>query len=336
MYPELTQFKNWLKCQFPSSSVSVHYSSDLALFFSNIKKSPSDITPQDVDRYISHSQRQGHRSSTINRRLSALRTFDYFLSIVCDSPSVCPVLPRHRLRKSHPLPRGVSDSEIETLFTRIDSSRDKAIFLLMLDCGLRVGEVHHLLIDEIFFENPPHLIVHGKGGKQRIVYLSTPAQEALQGWLTSRPVSNDRAVFISEHGKRLSVAGIQYLLSGYCKKAGIKLTAHQLRHTFGSRMAEVKLPLTSLQSLLGHKSVRTTQIYVHLSNVHLQTEYNRAISQVVTPAPIIVAAKNTKRCHCSKPKEINWKGYFEDLPDWLTVMIHGYCSQYSQANDPIQ
>jgi site-specific recombinase XerD len=337
MYPELTQFKNWLKCQYPESSVSVHYSSDLALFFSFIKKPPSEITSQDVDRYISYSRKLGHRPSTINRRLSALRTYYYFLSIICDSPSADPILPRHRLRKSRPLLRAVSDSHINTLFAHMESPRDKAMFLLMADCGLRVGEVHHLsIIDDIFFENPPHLIVHGKGGKQRIVYLSPPAQEALQVWLSSRPVNNDRAIFISEQGERLSVAGIQYLLRGYCKKAGIKLTAHQLRHTFGRRMAEAHLPLTTLQALLGHKDVRTTQIYVRLSDSHLQAEYDRAMAKIISPPSTGNMVRNTKRRHFPKTEEINWSGYLGNLPAWLVEPIHAYGSRYSQAKNPIQ
>jgi site-specific recombinase XerD len=336
MYPELNQFKNWLKCQYSTSSASVHYSSDLALFFSFAKKPPSSITPQDVDYYIAQSLRQEHRPSTINRRLSALRTFYYFLSMNCDAPSVCPVLPRHRLRKSYPLPRDVSDSDIERLFHRIDSSRDKAMLLLMLDCGLRVGEVHHLSLDDLHFENPPHLLVRGKGGKQSIVYLSPPTQKILHHWLVSRPVTKDRAVFISEHGKRLSVPGIQYLLRGYCEKAEVHFTCHQLRHTFGRRMAEAKLPLTSLQSLLGHKSVRTTQIYVHLSNRHLQNEYDSAISKIVTVKPTYTAVSNTNRVNLPKPKAINWNCYLGKVPNWLAGLIRACCSHYPQAKDPIQ
>src|SRR5215216_1072806 len=103
MYPKLTQFKNWLNCQYLNSSASVHYSSDLALFFSYIKKRPSCITPQDVDYYVTNSLRKRHKPSTINRRLSALRTFCYFLSITEDVLTACPVLSRHRLRKSYPL-----------------------------------------------------------------------------------------------------------------------------------------------------------------------------------------------------------------------------------------
>ena len=336
MYQELAQFKNWLNCQYPGSSASVHYSSDLALFFSFVKKQPSKITAADVDRYSSYSLRLGHRPSTINRRLSALRTFYYFLSVICDFPAVCPVLPRHRLRKSYPLPRDVNDADIRTLFRQIDNPRDKAMFLLMLDCGLRVGEVRHLSLDDLHYDDLPHLIVHGKGGKQRITYLSPPAQEALQDWLASRPVSNERAVFISEHGKRLAVSGIQFVMRSYCEKTGVHFTCHQLRHTFGRRMGEADLPLTSLQSLLGHKSVRTTQIYVHLSNVHLQAEYDKAIPISIPPHPL-AGVENTKtKRYLPKPREVNWDSYLHDLLRWLAALIQAYCLRPSQANDPVQ
>lgn len=336
MYPELTQFSNWLKRQYSTSSASVHYSSDLALFFTYIKKKPSSITSQDVDRYVTNSSRKGNKPSTINRRLSALRTFYYFLSMTCDSPPACPVLSRHRLRKSHPIPRDVSEANVKTFMVQVESLRDKAIFLLMLNCGLRVGEVHRLSLDDLLFENPAHLMVHGKGGKQRIAYLSHPTQKALELWLESRPVSNDRAVFISEHGKRLTVSGIQYLLRGYCEKARIKLTAHQFRHTFGRRMAEANLPLTALQALLGHKSVRTTQIYVHLADQYLQTQYDLAIAKFVPPPALATTLEQTRRTYLPKRRTINWKSYLADLPDWLTSLIRADGSRHSQTHDPIQ
>ncbi len=335
MYPELTQFKNWLKCQYSTSIASVHYTSDLALFFSFVKKPPSVISPQDVSCYIANSQQKGHSHSTINRRLSAIKTFYYFLSITCDSPPACPVLQRHRLRKSHLLPRDVKDSDVENLFAHIHNPRDKAIFLLMLECGLRVGEVHNLSLDDLHFENPSHAIINGKGGRQRIVYLSPPAQDALQCWLTSRPVTKDRAVFISEHGKRLTVSGIQYLLREYCAKANVQVTAHQLRHTFGRRMTEAKLPITSLQSLLGHKHVRTTQIYVHLSNSHLKAEYEKAVLQLNPPNPSTKRPHN-KRKYLPKPKQINWEGYMDEIPDWLAEPLRIFCSRPVQKENNVQ
>ena len=154
------------------------------------------------------------------------------------------------------------------------------MFTLMLECGLRVGEVHNLSLEDVFLDDPPRLKVHGKGDQYRMVYLPPPAYTVLNDWLASRPISPDRAVFISQHNNRLSVTGIQFILQEYCNQAGIHVTCHQFRHAFGRRMAEANLPLTSLQKLLGHKSPRTTQGYARLSNPILQAEYNFAIQHI--------------------------------------------------------
>jgi site-specific recombinase XerD len=260
MYPEITQFNDWLACQYSNSSTRKHYMSDLVLFFSWAKQPPKAITSYHVDEYIKHCLVQGLSPITINRRLSALRSFYYFLSILNEIPVHCPVIPkRHFLRKPQHLPRDSSEEQIELLFSHIHDPRDKAMFTLMLECGLRVGEVSDLLLENVLLDDLPELKVHGKGDKYRIVYLSPPAQKTLQSWLTHRPTVKSRAVFMNQRGERLSVSGIQYLLKGCCEKAGIQLTCHQLRHAFGRRMAEAKMPVTSLQKLLGHKDVRTTQ-----------------------------------------------------------------------------
>jgi site-specific recombinase XerD len=281
MQTEFTQFSNWLTCQYPHSSARKHTMSDLALFFSWEKKPPSAISPQDVDVYIQYCLSKGLSPLTINRRLSSLRLFYYFLSVINEQPIKCPVISkRHFLRKPHPLPHDASEEHIELLFAVIHDKRGKAMFTLMLECGLRVGEVHNLSLEDVLLDDPPRLKVHGKGDNHRMVYLPPPAYSALNDWLTSRPVTKDRAVFISQRGKRLSVTGIQFILQKYCQKAGVQVTCHQFRHAFGRRMAEANLPLTSLQKLLGHHSPRTTQIYARISNPALQAEYNRAIQCV--------------------------------------------------------
>jgi site-specific recombinase XerD len=231
-----------------------------------------------VDLYIQHCLSKGLSPLTVNRRLSSLRLFYYFLSVINEQRIECPVISkRHFLSKPHPLPRDASEEQIKLLFSIIHDKRDKAMFTLMLECGLRVGEVCNLSLDDVLPDDPPRLKVHGKGDRQRMVYLPPPAYSALKDWLTSRPVTKDRAVFISQRGKRLSVNGIQFILQGCCQKAGVQVTCHQFRHAFGRRMAEADMPLTSLQALLGHRSLRTTQIYVRISNPVLQAEYNRAI-----------------------------------------------------------
>ena len=282
MHTELTEFQNWLSCQYPHSSTKKHYISDLVLFFSHAGKPPGEINFCDVDKYIDQLLAEGYSPLTINRRLSSIRTFYYFLSIINDTAVNCPVVPeRHFLRKHHPLPRHASDEQIKSIFSFMGNPRDQAIFTLMLECGLRVGEVCNLSLEDVLLDDPPRLRVYGKGDKDRVAYLSPPALEILSSWLTSRPVTKTRAVFVSKHGKRLSVSGMQYLLKQYCEQAGTNITCNQFRHTFGSRMAEAKMPVTTLQKLLGHRSPRTTQRYIHLSNPVLQSEYDQAIARVL-------------------------------------------------------
>lgn len=281
MYLNLTPFSDWLTCQYPHSSARKHIISDLALFFSWIDKPPSETSSQDIDRYIYHCLEKTLSPLTINRRLSSLRLFYYFLRIVQEESLDCPVMKLHFLRKPQPLPRDTSEEHIAALFSSITDKRDKAIFILMLECGLRVGEACALSLEDILLEDPPRLKIHGKGGRQRIAYLPPPALSTLSDWLTSRPITNDRAVFISQRGRRLSVNGVQFILKEYCQKAGVQITCHQFRHTFGRRMAETSMPVTSLQKLLGHRSPRTTQRYVNLSNPVLQSEYDRAIHKAL-------------------------------------------------------
>jgi site-specific recombinase XerD len=311
--------------------------SDLVLFFSYAQKPPDSITPHDVELYINLCITKGLSPVTINRRLSALGSFYYFLSIVNDVPVQCPVIPaRHFLRKPQHLPRDAGEEQIKILFAGFHTPRDKALFALMLECGLRVGEVCHLSLEDVMPEDLPHLRIHGKGDKYRIVYLSPPAQEVLQSWLTSRPTVCSRAVFISERGKRLSVSGIQFILKEYCDEAGVHLTCHQFRHAFARRMAEANMPVTSLQKLLGHNHLRTTQVYVRLSNSHLQAEFDHAISQIVTPRHRNFCVSVAKRRHCPKSRKINWNGYLKDLPKWLAEPIQAFCSRHSPAKDPTQ
>jgi site-specific recombinase XerD len=101
-------------------------------------------------------------------------------------------------------------------------------------------------------------------------------------------------------------------------------------------MAEADLPLTSLQSLLGHKSVRTTQIYIHLSNVYLQAEYDKAISNSTVPHPSKVVVKTKTKRNLPNPKEVNWDRFLDELPRWLADLVQIYCLRPSQTDNPVQ
>jgi integrase len=164
------------------------------------------------------------------------------------------------------------------------------MFLLMLRCGLRVGEVRNLSLDDLYldpiFGSLPRLWLHGKGGGQRVVYLSAQPLAALQVWLQIRPLVDDTAVFLNRFGRRLTVTGIQKRLMKYCQAAGLWVTCHQLRHTFGRHMVEARAPVTTIQKLLGHARLETTELYLHISNSQVQQDYQVAIEEVIRRLPL--------------------------------------------------
>jgi site-specific recombinase XerD len=285
MLPEIQRFKSWLRRKAPHASNPIHYANDLALFFAWLDKPVSEVTVVDIDRYIEHCQEKGQAVATINRRLAALCSFYHFLTLEADDAPKNPVRPkRHFLRHTDPLPRDIQDADLEKLFAVIHTPRDRAMFLLMLRCGLRVSEVRNLSLPDLYLEpapgSLPRLWLHGKGGRQRVVYLSHQPLAALQAWLEERPAVKDKAVFLNRFGKRLTVTGIQDRLAGYCHTAGLWLTCHQFRHTFGRHLTEARLPVTTIQRLLGHACLRTTEIYLHISDSQLQDDYDTAMNLV--------------------------------------------------------
>jgi site-specific recombinase XerD len=179
----------------------------------------------------------------------------------------------------------VSDGDLARLFAVIDSLRDRAMFLLMLRCGLRVGEVRNLSMGDLYLYsvsgNLPRLWLHGKGDKERVVYLSSQAMTALEAWLEIRPNGKEQATFVNRSGKRLTVTGIQLQLAMYCQRAGIWVTCHQLRHTFGRHLVEARVPVTTIQRLLGHARIRTTETYLHISDQQVQADYEAAMEQIM-------------------------------------------------------
>ncbi|MBI5032086.1 MAG: site-specific integrase [Chloroflexi bacterium] len=204
MLPEVERFGKWLRRRNPHASTHIHYTSDLELFFTWLDKPLTQVSVTDIDRFIEHSQTQGHANATINRRLAAIRSLYHFLAFELDNAPRNPVVPkRHMIQLGRRLPRDVEDAVVEKLFAVITLPRDRCMFLLMLRCGLRVGEIRNLSLDDVHLEttkgNLPRLRVCGKNSTERIAYLSSQAQTALRTWLAVRPPSKDVALFPNCH-----------------------------------------------------------------------------------------------------------------------------------------
>lgn len=157
--------------------------------------------------------------------------------------------------------------------------RDYAILTLFLNCGLRLSELANINVDDI---KDDKLTVIGKGNKQRTVYLNDACINAINRYLSVRPKENlkdKKALFLSKRLQRISIKTIQYLVKKYLKKAnltGKKYSTHKLRHTAATLMYKYgKVDIRTLQKLLGHSNISTTQIYTHVDDSELKEALNK-------------------------------------------------------------
>jgi len=278
MFKEITRFVNWMRRRNPQADTTKSYRYHLHKFTEVVGDcAPADVTLHDIDTFIEFQAARGLKSCSINRSLTAISSLYQFLAD--EDPTLeCPVLPhRHWLRDHQRLPRAVPQEVVEKLFTVIEDVRDRAIFLLMLRCGLRVSEVARLSLRDLFLaERPPRLRIHGKNDRERSVYLSAAAVAALRRYLEERPKVLDETVFLTYAQEGIGVRGIQKRLQQYRQAAGVKLTAHQLRHNFANNLVLADVPVTSIQKLLGHVWVGTTQNYIAANDAKVKADFVKA------------------------------------------------------------
>ena len=196
-----------------------------------------------------------------------------------------PVRRGYLLRLARPLPRHLRDEEIPRLFAVINSKRDRAIFMLMLRCGLRVEEVAKMSLQALDLPRAQLFVYQGKGNKGRVVYLSPDAQRALIDYLKSRAGSRVKSLFLVDKGRckgtAISVRGIQKRMEHYAHLSGLHVCCHQLRHTMATQLLNADAALVTIQDLLGHSRIRTTQRYCRVSNLKVQRDYQQAIGKVI-------------------------------------------------------
>ena len=188
---------------------------------------------------------------------------------------------RHCLREPQRLPRPVQDRALRQFFAVIDDARDRAMFVLMLRCGLRIAEVASLRLADLYLDEArPRLVAHGKGAQERSVYLSPQAERPCAAtWPSARRAASD-FVFLSYLGEGLSTTAIHKRLMRYRQQAEVHLTAHRLRHSFANDLLCADVPVTTIQKLLGHRWLETTQIYVAANDRQVQADYYAACQKL--------------------------------------------------------
>jgi site-specific recombinase XerD len=177
----------------------------------------------------------------------------------------------------------LKDSDVERFLAVITDRRDKAMFMVMLRCGLRVEEVSRLTMNALELKRNRLFVAHGKGDRDRVVYISKDARSALDAYIAIRPKA--KGLFLVEKGPRtgtpISVRGIQKRIEYYARISGVGVSCHSLRHTFATELLNADADISTIQDLLGHTHITTTQRYCRVSNLKVQRDYYKAIERVL-------------------------------------------------------
>jgi integrase/recombinase XerC len=243
----------------------------------------SSITPSHIRAHIANRHKQGISSKSLQRELSAIRSFFRYL-LKHNWTNINPAQHVKAPKQARTLPKTLDVDQISGLLEAGTNSileiRDIAMFELFYSSGIRLGELVALNIDDVDFASKLVRINAGKGGKARIVPIGSKAIVALQNWRQERRprLESEPAFFLSNKGSRLSERSVQYRLSAWCQKkeVGQHVHPHMLRHSFASHILQASQDLRAVQELLGHSHISTTQIYTHLDFQHLVTIYDSA------------------------------------------------------------
>lgn len=287
---QIENFLDYLRVERAMSDHTVSsYAGDLFLYrdFLLVRNIASleSISRNDIRDFMARQKELNYEASSISRELSAIKVFHRFLlreRVLQDD--VTTIIESPKLWKK--IPDVLSAAEIENLILAPDTKtkkglRDRAILELMYATGLRVSEVANLLLENVDFELEI-LKTSGKGKKERLVPLGDVALNFLDNYVQNiRPIilagKECDFVFISSYRKNLSRQALWKIIKAYVLKAGIvkKVTPHTLRHSFATHLLEGGADLRSVQEMLGHASISTTQIYTHVSNTHLKEVHRK-------------------------------------------------------------
>ncbi len=265
------------------------YGRDLRQYYEYLQSSGKDsvekATRATVVAYLLFLQKQGKATATIARRLAALRSFYQFLlreKYVDKDPTANLESPKLEKR----LPKVLTIKEVETLLKQPNPStaaglRDKAMLELLYATGIRVSELISLNMDDISLDMG-YIRCLGKGSKERIVPVGSVAVKCVADYLNSGrgrlvPDRDEQALFVNHHGKRLTRQGFWKIVKRYANDARIskEITPHTLRHSFATHLLENGADLRSVQEMLGHADISTTQIYTHITKGRLKEVYAR-------------------------------------------------------------
>jgi integrase/recombinase XerC len=294
MQAEIAQFLRFLAIERNAADLTIKsYREDLIALADYLQQlfsrdpAPRELTPLDLRGYVSALHDAGYAKTSVARRLASLRTFFKF----CQREGLADSNPAKPLRNPRPdrkLPHFLTTEEVSTLLETPPQAesmglRDRAILETVYSAGLRVSELVGMNVGDID-RGGALLRVRGKGRKERLSPLGSFALRALEDWLKQRtlspkePAGSASPVFVNKFGRRLTTRSVARMLEKHLKTAGLdgRTSPHTLRHSFATHLLDRGADIRSVQELLGHKSLVTTQIYTHVSTAGLKAAYEKA------------------------------------------------------------
>ncbi len=282
----IDKFSSYLEIEKNYSAYTVKsYREDLREFSDFLAKGGYERDIKEYDyfilrKFLSFLSSRGLNKRSMSRKISTLKSFFKFLireGIISSNPAASLIYPR----LDKPLPKFLTEEQVNSLLKAVRGSdvlslRDKAILEFLYSTGARVSEAASLTMDKVDLIGGV-VTVRGKGRKERMLPLGEPAAEALQDYLARRD-SNSKYIFLNRRKGRLSERSFRLIVDKYIEKASgaLKVSPHTFRHSFATHLLNRGADLRSVQELLGHSSIATTQVYTHLSIERLKSVYQKA------------------------------------------------------------
>ena len=275
----IKDFTNFIKSKNYSENTIISYLSDLYHFYEYVKKDLIKVTENDIRSYLAFLNDKKENSSSVRRKISTFKSFYKFLYLnnyidKRNYPLIKIVYPK--LEKK--LPKFIYYNDLLDILNESakdsDGIRDRLIIEMLYATGVRVSELVNIKYEDIDFNNR-RIVVCGKGNKERIVYYGEYAEDVLKEYMATHERNKEGYLFTNAHNERITDRGVRYIIDNIMKRLSVKVhvTPHVLRHTFATDMLNNGCDIKIVQELLGHASLRTTEVYTHVTNERLKEVY---------------------------------------------------------------
>ena len=275
----INDFISYISKKNYSVNTYTSYINDLYYFYIFIKKDLTKVTFEDIKDYLEHLNLKKEKTSSIRRKISSLKSFYKFLyknNYINKKDYPLTKIAYPKMEKK--LPKFIYYNDLLEIINESskdkDGVRDRLIIEMLYATGVRVSELINIKINDIDFNNR-RIIVLGKGNKERIVYYGEYAEEVLKEYMKTHERKNHNYLFVNSKGGKLTDRGVRYIIDNIMSKLSVKthVTPHVLRHTFATDMLNNGCYIKVVQELLGHSSLKATEIYTHVTNEHLKKVY---------------------------------------------------------------